>query len=253
MNPATHNNTYTEVKPYGDTGMTKKQEVARMFDNISHRYDFLNHLLSMGIDKGWRNTAVKMLGNRQHSHILDIATGTGDFALAAMKSNPDKITGIDISEGMLAKGREKIKEKRLEKVIELKLADSENIPFGNQTFDAAIVAFGVRNFENLDAGLAEIYRVLKPGGQFIVLEFSKPKTFPVKQLYWFYFRYVLPGIGRLVSKDQAAYSYLPDSVNVFPDGQAFLQRLDKAGFTNYKQKPLTFGIASIYSGLKSEE
>jgi demethylmenaquinone methyltransferase/2-methoxy-6-polyprenyl-1,4-benzoquinol methylase len=250
MNSLTESNHYTEVKPYGDSGMSKKEEVARMFDNISHRYDFLNHLLSMGIDKGWRKKAVKMLEGRPLAHLLDIATGTGDFALAALKAKPARITGIDISAGMLDKGREKIKERGLDKIIELIQADSENLPFGNNTFDAAIVAFGVRNFENLDAGLSEINRVLKPGGRFIVLEFSKPKTFPVKQLYWFYFRYVLPGIGRLVSKDRAAYSYLPDSVNVFPDGQAFLQRLDKAGFVTNKQKPLTFGIASIYSGIK---
>lgn len=222
-----------------------------MFDNISRRYDFLNHLLSMGIDKGWRKKAINMLRANPPKHLLDIATGTADFALAALKANPQKITGVDISSGMLSIGRGKIKAKGLEQKIELLQADSENLPFADSTFDAAIVAFGVRNFENLDKGLREICRVMQPGGTFIVLEFSKPAAFPVKQLYGFYFRYILPFIGKLVSKDPAAYSYLPDSVNAFPDGKAFLQRLEKAGFSNNTQKQLTFGIASIYKGTKS--
>lgn len=221
-----------------------------MFNNISRRYDFLNHLLSMGIDKGWRRKAVKLLMEHPPTHILDIATGTGDFALAAAKTIPARVTGVDISEGMLDIGREKISTAGLSGRIEMRLADSENLPFPDQTFDAAMAAFGVRNFENLDRGLQEIARVLKPGSRLVVLEFSKPARFPVKQLFTFYFRYILPLIGRLVSKDPAAYTYLPDSVNAFPDGQAFLQRLENAGFIKNTQNPLTFGIASIYYGIK---
>lgn len=238
------------VKPYTESPLSKKEQVAQMFNNISERYDFLNHLLSLGIDKGWRRKAVKLVMDHPPSHILDIATGTGDFALAAAKSIPARVTGIDISEGMLAIGREKVAAAGLAGRIDLQLSDSENLPFPNHTFDAAIVAFGVRNFENLDRGLQEIARVLKPGSRFVVLEFSKPSRFPVKQLYGLYFRYILPLIGRLVSKDPAAYTYLPDSVNAFPDGKSFLQRLENVGFIENKQIPLTFGIASIYHGIK---
>lgn len=238
------------VTPYGTPGVGKKQEVAQMFDNISSRYDFLNHLLSMGIDKGWRKKAIQLLKENPPSHLLDIATGTGDFAIAALEVNPAKITGIDISEGMLESGRKKIIEKKLSDRIELLYGDAENISFPDNTFDAAVVAFGVRNFEDLDKGLKQINRVLKPGSKFIVLEFSNPQSFPIKQLYTFYFRYVLPVIGRMVSKDQAAYSYLPESVKAFPDGKQFLERLGMAGFTETNQKQLTFGIASIYSGIK---
>jgi len=240
------------VTPYGTTGTGKKKEVAMMFNNISSRYDFLNHLLSMGIDKGWRKKAINLLKDNPPHHLLDIATGTGDFAIAALAVNPDKITGIDISEGMLEVGRKKLLDRKLSDKIELLYGDSENIAFPDNTFDSAIVAFGVRNFEDLDKGLSQINRVLKPGGKFIILEFSNPKSFPIKQLYWFYFRFILPVVGRLVSKDQAAYSYLPESVKAFPDGEKFLERLKFAGFTGTNQKQLTFGIASIYSGLKQK-
>lgn len=240
------------VTPYGTTGTGKKKEVALMFNNISSRYDFLNHLLSMGIDKGWRKKAINLLKENPPKHLLDIATGTGDFAIAALAVNPDKITGIDISEGMLEVGRKKLQERKLSDKIELLYGDSENIAFADNTFDAAIVAFGVRNFEDLNKGLSQINRVLKPGGKFIILEFSNPKSFPIKQFYWFYFRFILPVVGRLVSKDPAAYSYLPESVKAFPDGEMFLERLKFAGFTGTSQKQLTFGIASIYSGLKQK-
>ena len=240
----------TTVTPYGNTGIGKKKEVAQMFDNISSRYDFLNHLLSLGIDKGWRKKAINMLKANPPKKLLDIATGTGDFAIAALTLNPEKITGIDISEGMLEMGRKKLKAQNLSGKIELLYGDSENISFPDNTFDAAIVAFGVRNFEDLDKGLKQIHRVLKPGAKFVVLEFSKPTVFPVKQFYGFYFRYILPVIGRIVSKDQSAYSYLPESVKAFPDGEKFLERLNIAGFTGTNQKQLTFGIASIYSGIK---
>lgn len=238
----------TVVTPYGKD--SKKAEVATMFNNISQRYDFLNHLLSMGIDKGWRKKAIALLAEKPPKHLLDIATGTGDFAISALTLNPDKITGVDISEGMLSVGRDKIRQKGLSNKIELVYGDSENLPFGDNTFDAAIVAFGVRNFENLDKGLKEIYRVLSPGSRFVVLEFSKPTAFPIRQLYWFYFRFILPFVGKLVSKDASAYSYLPASVKVFPDGNAFVARMEGAGFVNNTQKQLTFGIATVYCGTK---
>ncbi len=238
------------VKPYGKEGSTKKEEVAAMFNNIAPRYDLLNHLLSMGIDKGWRKKAVSLFKDNPPKHLLDIATGTADFAISALKINPGKITGIDISEGMLEVGRKKIAEKGLQDRIELLYGDSEKLPFSDNTFDGAMVAFGVRNFGDLNKGLSDIYRVLKPGAKLVVLEFSSPKSFPVKQLYWFYFRYVLPMVGKMVSKDSAAYTYLPASVKVFPDGKQFLDRLIQTGFDKTTQKQLTFGIASIYSGVK---
>jgi demethylmenaquinone methyltransferase / 2-methoxy-6-polyprenyl-1,4-benzoquinol methylase len=238
------------VTPYGKEGTTKKQEVAEMFNNIAPRYDLLNHLLSMGIDKGWRKQAVNEFRNNPPELLLDVATGTGDFAISALSLNPRHITGIDISKGMLEAGRKKINKLGLNEKITLKEGDSENIPYEENTFNGAMVAFGVRNFGDLDKGLREIHRILKPGGKLVVLEFSRPVHFPFKQLYWFYFRYILPLIGRLVSKDKAAYTYLPASVKAFPDGEAFLSRLSAAGFSGTSQKQLTFGIASIYCGHK---
>lgn len=239
------------VVPYKDDKSGKKEQVAKMFDNISHRYDFLNHFLSLGIDKLWRKKAVAMLKESSPQVILDVATGTGDFALQAMSLNPKHISGIDISEGMLEVGRRKIKAKNLQNTIELKTGDSENIPFPENKFDAVTVAFGVRNFENLEKGLEEIHRVLKPGGRLIILEFSRPRGFPMKQLYNFYFKHILPRVGRAVSNDSAAYTYLPESVQAFPDGDDFLQVLNRIGFNNTRCKALTFGISSIYSGTKS--
>jgi demethylmenaquinone methyltransferase / 2-methoxy-6-polyprenyl-1,4-benzoquinol methylase len=238
------------VVPYKEEKTGKKEQVARMFDNISHRYDFLNHLLSMGIDKGWRKKAIRLLQPIQPKSILDVATGTGDFAIQALSLKPNKITGIDISEGMLAVGRKKIVEKKLEQYVELRSGDSENIPFQENNFDAVTVAFGVRNFENLDKGLSEIYRVIRPGGMVVVLEFSRPRGFPFRQLYNFYFKFILPKIGRFISSDKAAYTYLPESVEAFPDGEDFLHRLNTVGFKNTKCKALTFGISSIYTGSK---
>jgi demethylmenaquinone methyltransferase/2-methoxy-6-polyprenyl-1,4-benzoquinol methylase len=238
------------VVPYKEEKTGKKEQVARMFDNISHRYDFLNHLLSMGIDKGWRKKAIRLLQPIQPKSILDVATGTGDFAIQALSLKPTKITGIDISEGMLAVGRKKIAEKKLEQYVELRSGDSENIPFQENNFDAVTVAFGVRNFENLDKGLSEIYRVIRPGGMVVVLEFSRPRGFPFRQLYNFYFKFILPKIGRFISSDKAAYTYLPASVEAFPDGEDFLHRLNTIGFKNTKCKALTFGISSIYTGSK---
>lgn len=221
-----------------------------MFDNISHRYDFLNHFLSLGIDRIWRRKAINTLRPLKPKLILDVATGTGDFAIQALSLNPDKIIGIDISEGMLSRGRIKLKERHLTGKVELLSGDSENIPFPENKFDAVTVAFGVRNFENLESGLKEIYRVLKTNGKVVILEFSKPGQFPFKQIYNFYFRAILPKLGRLISKDPAAYTYLPESVKAFPDGEAFTAILKNVGFKLTTCRSLTFGISSIYTGQK---
>lgn len=238
------------VKPYNTAG-TKKQEVEQMFDNISPRYDFLNHFLSMGIDIRWRKKAIRLLKEYHPKSILDIATGTADFAIEATSLRPEKIVGLDLSEGMLSKGRIKIKEKKLEPIISLIKGDSENLPFEKASFDAITVAFGVRNFEHLQAGLREMSRVLKPGGVLIILEFSKPQTFPVKQLYGFYFKFILPFLGKLISSDNAAYSYLPESVQAFPDGKRFVEILLKCGFNKASIHPVSFGIATIYKAEKA--
>lgn len=239
-----------EVVPYKEKEGSKKEQVAEMFNNISPKYDFLNHFLSAGIDIIWRKKAIKKLKNHQPKLILDVATGTGDFAIEALKLNPEKVIGVDISSGMLDIGREKMKKKSLDHKIEMVLGDSEGLPFEDNKFDAIIVAFGVRNFEDLEAGLKDMNRVLKPGGKVVVLEFSKPRKFPVKQLYNFYFKYILPKLGRLVSKDSRAYTYLPESVKAFPDGKNFLSVLEGSGFKKTTWTSLTFGISSIYTGIK---
>lgn len=241
---------HMEIVPYKEEAAGKKEQVAQMFDNISKRYDFLNHFLSLGIDILWRKRAIKMLREDQPKQILDIATGTGDFAIEALALDPDQVIGVDISEGMLEMGREKMKQRKLDDRIELRSGDSEGLLFDDNKFDAVIVAFGVRNFENLEKGLTDMYRVLKPGGKVVILEFSKPSMFPFKQLYQFYFKYILPTVGRLISKDRAAYTYLPDSVRNFPDGKNFLNILDGIGFLKTQCKPLTLGISSIYVGSK---
>lgn len=239
-----------EVKPYASKEGSKKEQVAQMFDNISARYDFLNHLLSMGIDKGWRRKVVKIVRQSNPSVILDIATGTGDLAIALSKIEGTQITGCDISAGMLKVGEEKVAKKGLSNRIKLQLGDSENLPFEDNSFDAITVAFGVRNFENLEKGLEEIYRVVKPGGRVVVLEFSSPTAFPFKQIYRFYFKYILPTIGKLVSKDDSAYTYLPESVDAFPYGDRFIAILNKLGYSQPVAKEVTFGIATIYSATK---
>lgn len=238
------------VTPYKNHSASKKEQVAEMFNNIAPKYDFLNQLLSLGIHKGWRKKAIELIKNNKPKNILDIATGTGDFAIEAMKLNPDKVIGVDISEGMLKLGIEKINKLGFQHKIELKLGDSENLPFGDNSFDAITVGFGVRNFENLEKGISDMYRVLKPGGLVSILEFSKPQHFPIKQVYYFYFRYVTPLIGKVFSKDNSAYTYLPESVNAFPSGEAFLKVLEQAGFKETKAHILTFGIASIYIAKK---
>lgn len=228
----------------------RKQEVRQMFNNIAHRYDFLNHFLSAGIDYSWRRKAINMIGKNHPKTILDVATGTGDLAIAALKIKPGKIIGIDIADDMVEVGINKIKKKNLQDIIHLQTGDSENLDFPIETFDAVMVAFGVRNFENLKKGLSEMHRVLKPGGQVLILEFSQPSKFPVKQFYNFYFRYILPFLGKIISGDKSAYTYLHDSVEVFPFGQQFMDILKETGFANTFHKELSFGIASIYSGIK---
>jgi len=222
-----------------------------MFNNIAHRYDFLNHFLSAGIDYRWRKKAIKILGRNNPKTILDVATGTGDLAIEALKINPKKIIGIDIAEDMLSIGREKIAKKEVLDIISLQTGDSENIEFEDNSFDAVMVAFGVRNFENLEKGLSEMYRVLKKNGEVMILEFSKPTRFPIKQFYSFYFRLILPVLGKIVSGDNSAYTYLPESVGEFPAGKNFTDILKNLGFQQTKLISLTFGIASIYLGKKN--
>ncbi len=234
------------VKPYKNSSLSKKEQVAEMFDNIAGNYDFLNHFLSMGIDIYWRKRLVKRLIKQAPKQILDVATGTGDLAIAMLKANPDKIVGIDISNGMLEVGRKKMKEKGLEDKITLQQADSENLPFEDNSFDAVSVSFGARNFENLEKGLSEMCRVLRPGGKLYILEFSQPTVFPFKQLYQFYFRYILPLVGKIVSKDNAAYTYLPESVGAFPYGKKLNKIIESCGYNKAKDHSLTMGIASIY-------
>lgn len=239
------------VVPYKDKDTSKREQVAEMFDNISPKYDLLNHVLSAGIDIYWRKKAIRLLRPFAPKKILDIATGTGDFALEALALKPEKIIGVDISEGMLAVGREKMKKRGVDQIIEMRAGDSERLLFEDNVFDAVIVSFGVRNFENLLAGLTDMHRVTRLGGVCVVLEFSKPRASPFKQLYGFYSNTILPLIGRLVSKDSSAYTYLPESVQAFPDGPDFLRVFEQAGFTKTKWVSLTFGIASIYIGQKA--
>lgn len=238
------------VKPYSDSDLTKKEQVEQMFDNISGKYDELNHILSMGIDVGWRKKVVKIIKNQNPKTVLDIATGTGDLAIMMAKSTDAKITGFDLSAGMLEVGRKKIAELNLENRIEMIQGDAEKMQFDDNSFDCITVAFGVRNFEDLKKGLDEIYRVLKPGGKFVILEFSQPQSFPMKQLYGFYSKNILPMIGKKISKDKSAYTYLPESVKAFPYGEEMKKILKSSNFIKTTDKKLTFGISSIYASLK---
>ena len=240
------------VVPYKDQSKGKKEQVANMFNTISPQYDFLNHLLSGGIDIIWRKKAINLLQNKGIKTMLDIATGTGDFAIEALKLNPEKIVGVDISEGMLSVGIEKMKKMGLEKTIQLQKGDSEKLPFSDNSFDAVIVSFGVRNFENLQKGLSDMFRVTKPGGYCLILEFSNPRSFPMKQLYTFYSKYCLPFLGKMISKDPSAYTYLPESVKAFPDGPDFIQIFKSTGYSETKWIPMTGGICSIYIGQKQK-
>ena len=240
----------SKVKPYKNSDRTKKEQVTKMFDNISNEYDSLNRVISFGIDVKWRNKVVSLVNNSSPETILDVATGTGDLAISLVKTNAKKIIGLDISDGMLEVGRKKISKKELGSTIEMVLGDSENLLFEDNSFDAITVAFGVRNFENLEIGLSEIFRVLKPNGIFVILETSVPTKTPFKQGYKFYTKYILPVIGKLFSKDRSAYSYLSESASLFPYGEVLNNILRQIGFIDVKDHPQTFGVATIYTASK---
>ncbi|MCS6905069.1 MAG: bifunctional demethylmenaquinone methyltransferase/2-methoxy-6-polyprenyl-1,4-benzoquinol methylase UbiE [Bacteroidia bacterium] len=236
----------TPVTPYGQEKGSKKQQIAQMFNAIATKYDFFNHFFTLGIDIYWRKVAIQHLQPFQPKNILDVATGTGDFAIAAVALKPERIIGVDISEGMLSISRKKIQKANLQNVIEVQYADSENLPFAENTFDAITVGFGVRNFENLELGLSELFRVLKKNGVLVILEPSFPTRFPWKQLFQLYFQKILPFIASLFSPDKFAYQYLPNSVAAFPSGKDFLAICKKIGFINEQWKPLTLGTCALY-------
>ena len=239
-----------KIKPYKDEGH-KREQVERMFDRIAHSYDRLNHFLSWGIDKSWRRTAVDSLSPFHPRRILDVATGTGDFAiLSARRLAPQSITGVDISEGMMQIGRQKVKALHLDGIIRFQHEDSEALSFADDTFDAVTVAYGVRNFEHLDQGLREMCRVLKPGGHLVILELTTPDRFPMKQLFAIYSKVVIPLLGKLLSKDNSAYHYLPDTIKVFPQGEVMKGVIARAGFSEVNFKRLTFGICTLYTATK---
>lgn len=236
----------SSVRPYQDSQEGKKEQVAQMFDSIAHKYDFLNHFFSLGIDILWRKKAIRLLRGATSNQILDVATGTGDMAFELLKLNPEKVVGVDISVGMLDIGRKKIDDRSKSSQMEFHTGDAEDLQFEDDTFDIVTVSFGARNFENLHAGLKDMCRVSKPGGKVCVLEFSQPEYFPLKQIYNFYFQHIMPRVGKLVSKDSAAYTYLPESVKAFPHGEAFATELRSAGYKDVSIHKLTGGIASIY-------
>ncbi len=239
------------ITPYKDSELGKKEQVAQMFDTISGNYDGLNRVISFGIDIKWRKKVLQLVSDKNPKTVLDIATGTGDLAILMTATSAERIVGLDISSGMLDVGRKKIEAKKLSDKIEMILADSENMPFENDTFDAITVAFGVRNFETLEKGLSEILRVLKPNGIFVILETSVPEKTPYKQGYTFYSKNILPLIGKLFSKDNSAYEYLSESASVFPYGEALNNILRKIGFIDVISMPQTFGVATIYSATKN--
>ncbi len=239
------------VKPYKNSNLDKKEQVTKMFDTISEEYDGLNRVISFGIDVKWRNKVVKLVGDSEPKNILDIATGTGDLAINLIETSATEIIGLDISDGMLEVGRKKIKSKSLDGIIKMVIGDSEDLPFEDNTFDAITVAFGVRNFMNLEKGLSEILRVLKPKGIFVILETSVPTKTPFKQGYKLYSKFILPTIGKAFSKDRSAYKYLSESASVFPFGEELNNILRQIGFINVKDQPQTFGVATIYTASKS--
>nr|WP_092135268.1 bifunctional demethylmenaquinone methyltransferase/2-methoxy-6-polyprenyl-1,4-benzoquinol methylase UbiE [Bizionia paragorgiae] len=239
-----------KVNPYKDSDLSKKEQVTKMFDTISGDYDGLNRVISFGIDIKWRKKVVQIVKDSKPKTILDIATGTGDLAINLAETDAEKIVGLDISRGMLDVGVEKIKKKNLDSKIEMVLGDSEHLPFSDSSFDAITVAFGVRNFENLETGLKEILRVLKPGGTFVILETSMPTKTPYKQGYNFYSKNILPFIGKTFSKDKSAYKYLSDSASQFPFGEVLNNILRNIGFINVQDLPQTFGVATIYKASK---
>ncbi len=233
------------VTPYNNSD-SKKDQVAQMFNKIAYRYDFLNSLLSLGIHKGWRRKCVQLISEKKPKHLLDVATGTADFAIECMKLNPTSVIGIDISEGMMKFGREKIEKLNLQNKISLKYGDAETCDLPSNSIDAITVGFGVRNFQNLEKGLQNMNRILKPGGQICILEFSTPRKFPMKQFYKFHFKYITPTVGKLFSKDSSAYTYLPESIKVFPDNERFVEILEKTGYYKATFQPVSFGLAAIY-------
>ena len=238
------------ITPYKDSTASKKEQVASMFDTISGDYDGLNRVISFGIDVKWRNKVVKLVNATNPKRILDVATGTGDLAINLVRTGAPEIVGLDISAGMLEIGKEKVAKKNLQNTVQMVIGDGEKIDYPDNYFDAITVSFGVRNFENLEQGLAEIYRVLNPGGIFVVLETSVPTKFPFKQGYNFYTKSILPLIGKAFSKDKVAYSYLCESAALFPYGKAFNNILAKIGFKNITDRPQTFGVATIYTATK---
>ena len=251
MQSVSNSNPAAKIVPDTTSTLGKKAQVAEMFNNIAGRYDFLNHFLSMGIDKGWRKKAIAAVAQINPQNILDVATGTGDMAIAAAKTiHPKRIAGLDIADQMLEVGRKKITEQNLSSIISMQTGDSESMPFATGEFDAVMCAYGVRNFEHLEEGLAEMNRVLRPGGKVVILEFSHPTGAIIKPLYQFYFRYILPTLGKLVSKHSKAYTYLPESVMAFPEGKRFCEILGQCGFKEAKARPLTFGITTLYTAMK---
>jgi len=240
---------HDSVTPYKNDA-PKKDQVAQMFDNIANRYDLLNSILSLGIHKGWRKRCIQLFEAKHPKVILDVATGTADFAIECAKLNPEKIIGIDISEGMMVFGRTKLQKLHLDKLITLENGNAETVSYSDNSFDAIVVGFGVRNFQNLEKGLSNLHRMLKPGGQLVVLEFSYPRNWLIKNGYNFYFSYITPLVGKIFSKDTRAYSYLTESVKAFPNNEKFTIILDQLGYKKTSFKPLSFGIAAIYYGEK---
>jgi len=239
-----------EVVPYGELDLGKKEQVAMMFNRIASRYDLMNTILSFGIYISWKRKLVRQLRTVTPQTILDVATGTGDIAIELAKLQPEKIIGVDISDEMLSFGRKKIAERNLSSLITLQHGDSENLQFADNNFDAVTVAYGVRNFENLSKGLSEMYRVIKPNGKIVILEFSQPHNTFFRKIFHFYFHQICPMIGKWITGDRSAYTYLPQSVKVFPEGKKFTALLDQTGFRQTQCKPLTFGIATLYTGIK---
>lgn len=239
-----------KIKPYNNNDAKGKQ-VERMFNGIAHSYDLLNHTLSFGIDKRWRKAAIETLRPHAPQRILDIATGTGDFAILATKMlKPKELLGIDISEGMMKVGEEKVKKENLSHIIHFKKEDCLNLSFEDNQFDAVIVAYGIRNFENLDKGLKEMHRVLKPNGRLVIIELTSPKKFPMKQGFWLYSHILMPCIGKLISHDSNAYAYLPATMEAFPQGEVMQDILKKAGFNEVKFRRFSFGLSTLYTACK---
>lgn len=238
------------IKPYAENG-SKGKQVERMFDSIAHSYDLLNHMLSLGIDRKWRRTAIDTLRPHAPRHILDVATGTGDFALLAVRRlHPEKLLGIDLSEGMLSVGRDKVKKAGLSDIIAFQREDCMRLTLPDETFDAVTVAYGVRNFEDLDCGLREMRRVMRTGGHLVIIELTAPRRFPMRQLFWLYSHVLMPILGRIISRDSRAYTYLPATMEAFPQGERMRDILEQAGFKEVRFRRFTFGLSTLYTATK---